>query len=143
MAQTFERTQELLSAISDLSVHSKLVLKGIDDRARSAEIQKAKGTIVGFLERLGSMIAQAQHTRSGVMVGADPELGLLAQRFRAPRASNTPGSSGGFESLQELRDLLDAGDAVDHKRLIAELRELRKIVEEHAQSDITAVLGDA
>jgi hypothetical protein len=142
MAQTFERTQELLGAISNLSVHAKLRLKGSPDRTPETNLCAARTVVLAFLSRLQNLYSEALKSQTGIMIGSDPELGSLAKRLLAPSARASTRAVSGKEFLDELKTDVESGANVDLNRLIEGLRELRQVVEEYAHADVTAVLGD-
>jgi hypothetical protein len=142
MAQTFERTQELLGAISNLSVQAKLRLKGITDRMTEADLKAARTVVSAFLSRLENLYNEAQKTQTGIIIGSDPELGLLAKRLLGPSARASTKAVSGTEFLHQLKTDIESGEKADLNRLIEGLRELRQVVEEYAHADVTAVLGD-
>jgi hypothetical protein len=142
MAQSLERVHELLSAINTISIRSKLSLAGIDDSAREAEVEKAQKVLLAFLEKLQVIIGQAERHRDGTVIGTDPRLGQLAKRLLSTK-SQWPRPSGLYSlPLSQVRDLL-ASNKPDNLRVLVDfLRDLRSLVEQHAHSDITGILGE-
>lgn len=52
--QSFQQSQELLSAINTLSIHHKLTGKGYLDTNRKEEAEQAVETLVAFFKKLHS-----------------------------------------------------------------------------------------
>ena len=142
MAQTFERTQELLGAISSLSVQAKLRLRGVSERIPEADLKAARNVVLAFLSRLESLYSEAQKTQTGIFIGGDPELGSLAKRLLAPSVRASTKAVSGREFLRQLKTDIESDEKANLNRRIDELRELKQVVEEYAHADMTAVFGD-
>jgi hypothetical protein len=139
-AQTFQRTQELLSAITELSVYSKLKMRGHPQRPRMS-LDESRSVILSFLERLTKVISQSRSTPRGLVLGADPELGALARKYLA--TSSHPGApSREVPELERLRELLSNPHSTDERELTELLSTLRRAIEENAHAGFTAVLGE-
>ena len=74
-------------------------------------------------------------------LGTDPRLGNLARKFLADR-DQTGAIMGRLDELEELKGLLDQGEAVDQELLIRELAHLRSVVEQHSQADAAVVFNE-
>jgi hypothetical protein len=140
-AQTVQRMQELLSAITDLSVSSKLKLIGLRPNIDLSTVEHSRTILVGFLDRLEEMIKRSRTTSAGLMLGADPELGAIARRFLASQGHETLGRDSGLD-LGHLRSLLLATDDAELRELSEALAEFRELIEEHSHNGIAAVLGE-
>ncbi len=142
VAQSFERAHELVSAINTLSIRSKLILAGVDDSSRDAEVHKARTDLLTFLDRFHAVVQNAECHRDGTVLGADPRLGQLAKRFLSLRAK-WPCPPGLYSvPFSQMRALLMSAAFEDQKDLINCLRDLRLLLEEHAHADISGILGD-
>ena len=141
-ARSFERTHEIIAAINALSIHSKRILAGATDTTRQAEVADARGVLLVFLERFNAVVRQAEGDRDATIVGADPRLSSLAKRFMVARRQLPQRSLLFTGSLDELRKLLLSEDPNDQERLIASLRDLRVLIEQHAHADIVGILGE-
>ena len=141
-ARSFERTHEIIAAINALSIHSKRILAGATDTTRQAEVADARGVLLVFLERFNAVIRQAEGERDATIVGADPRLSSLAKRFMVARRQLPQRSLLFTGSLDELRKLVQSEDRNDQERLIASLRDLRVLIEQHAHADIVGILGE-
>ena len=138
----FEQAHEVISAINTLSIHAKLLLAGVDDSSRNAELDKARECLLDFLGRLQAVVTDAEKHQNGAIVGTDPRLGQLAQRFLSQKGK-WPRPSGLYTaSLPEACALIRSDSLQDEERLIGFLRDLRSLVEEHAHADIVGILGE-
>src|SRR6185312_7000976 len=139
-AQTFQRTQELLSAITELSVYSKLKMRGHAQDPR-IPLDESRSVILAFLDRLTKVISQSRSTPRGLVLGADPELGALARKYLAT-SCRPSGPSRDVPELDRLRELLSDPHSGDDRELTDLLSTLRRAIEENAHAGITAVLGE-
>lgn len=142
VAQSFEQLQAVLSAINTLSIHTKLMVAGLDDAARNREAEQARADLLHFLDRLDAVTQSAQHHRNGVTLGVDPRLGQLARKFLSLKTRWPQASSLSNTSLSQFRELLSARTLDNDKLLVGFLRDLRSLLEEHIHSDIAGILGD-
>ncbi|MFQ5827967.1 MAG: hypothetical protein ACE5JD_02245 [Candidatus Methylomirabilia bacterium] len=142
IAQSFERVHEVVSAINTLSIRAKLTLAGIDDSSRDDDVRKARMHLVTFLDRFEAVVQDAERHRDGTVLGADPRLGQLAQRFLSVKGK-WPCPPGLYTaSFPQVRTLVLSRRFEDQKDLINCLRDLRLLLEQHAHSDISRILGD-
>src|SRR2546422_470543 len=84
-AHNFERAHEVIAAINKVSIHEKLLAAGRQYERGVDEVRDARRLLANFLERLDRLVAEAQQSGEGVLVGIDPRLGLLAQRYALER----------------------------------------------------------
>ncbi len=141
-AANFERTHEVLTAISVLSIHAKLALAGVDDPAGDAEIQQARDHLLAFLDRIAAVVKDAESERGGAVVGTDPQMSELARRF-LPSGAHGSSRSGTIElPLAALVNLVRSERPEDLQTLIRYLEALRKLIEEETHADMAGILGD-
>lgn len=139
-ASSFERTHEILSAINILSIHAKLHLAGTVDPIDEAVVEQARGRLLEFLTGFGELLQNAD--QAGAVVGADPRLAELAQRYRVA-TQRIPRSSLVFElTVGELSDLVRSERAEDLPKLVECLRGLRGLLEQHSVADAVGILGE-
>jgi len=141
-ARSFERAHEIIAAINTLLIHSKRALAGEPDTDRQVDVSEARQVLLVFLERLSAVVHQAEQDRDSTIVGADPRLSSLAKRFLVARRQLPQRSPLYAGTLDELKGLLKSEDRKDQERLIASLRELRVLIEQHAHADIVGILGE-
>jgi hypothetical protein len=140
-AQTVHRMQELLSAITDLSVDSKLKLAGVKTGRNRSSVENSRQLLLDFFDRLDGMIKRSRTTPTGLMLGADPETGAIARKFLAADRGSTQDPDR-WVDLAHLRALLTAKTNEELRELSDVLETLRTLVEEQSHAGITAVLGE-
>jgi hypothetical protein len=142
LAESFERTRNLLSAVNTLSIHTKLLLNGRDDSRRVAAANDARKVIKLFLERLQSELPEFERDANSAVTGAPRRANELSRRFALAR-SQTPAVSPLFSlSVPEFARLLDSNDEEDRRTLVEGLATLRDLLEKHHHADSTGMLGD-
>ena len=142
-ATHFERMHEVISAINTLSIHAKLALAGITDPTPSAEVEKARSGLADFVESLEHSIERLTPDMEGTYVGSDTWLRAVALQFLAGDARDERRSRRSTHSLTAMADLVRSVRPEDLERLIADLQELRFVIEEQSQEDVDGILGDA
>jgi transposase InsO family protein len=141
--QSFQRSQDLLTAINTLSIHTKLKLSGHSDRERAESVAQARGTLASFLKDLGQIVEQMEQTKDGPLLGVDPRLRQLAGSFvRAKREKQRFHSRLFRGQFSDVVDLLTSTDKTHQQELIECLSELRALIEEHVQTDTARILED-
>jgi hypothetical protein len=141
-ARGFERSHKIIAAIKTLSIHSKRVMAGDSDTARQADVTKARQVLLVFLDRFHAVVRQAEEGRDSTIVGTDPRLSSLAKRFMIAKKQLPQRSPLYVGSLDELRCLLQSNARDDQERLVASLRDLRVLIEQHAHADIVGIFGE-
>jgi len=138
--QSFLADQKVLSAIDDLSIAIKFELSGIDDVERRQLACEARKELSIFLKQLAELGAEAER---GVVKGIDPRSKKLLDAYRSARQD-----SGNYHSTlmragaKAVLGLLSATDNRSRRELLDSLDELRRVVERHQQTDISAILED-
>src|SRR5260370_37448112 len=80
-AESFELTHAVISAINRLSIHAKLALAGNLEQSSELPLKQARETLRSFLDRLNNIVREIERDHDGPILGADPRMGLLAQRY--------------------------------------------------------------
>lgn len=142
-ASSFEQTQELIAAITTLSIHAKLLQASHQDVAGHDELHQARHRLLQFLERFQRIIESTETSRDHIMLGSDPRFGALAARYLAQRARGSARSSLYTITVPELRRLVESDNSDDLPQLIICLQELRRLIEQHAHADVTGLFGEA
>jgi hypothetical protein len=141
--QSFQRSQDLLTAINTLSIHTKLKLNGHSDEEREGSVTQARGTLASFLKDLGQVVEQVEQTRDRPLMGIDPRLRQLAGSFvRAARERRRFRSCLFRGQFSDAVNLLASTNKADQRALIECLSELRTLIEEHVQTDTARILED-
>jgi len=140
--QSFHRSQELLTAINELSIHLKLEAAGIADARQTERAEAGKKRLVGFLRRLQPLLESAEQNEREPMTGADARLRQLAQRLaQARRVSSRGGSPLLRKSFNRMIELLESEKPEDRTPLLQGLRDLRRLLDEHLETDTRALVG--
>jgi hypothetical protein len=139
--QSFQRNQDVLSAINTLSIRTKLGSGGHTDEDRT-ETAQARETLASFLENLAQVVDQVEQTESGPLLGVDPRLRQLAGDFSRARQGARFRSRLFREPLSDTVHLLTSAKPADQQALVESLSELRTLIEEHVQTDVVQILED-
>jgi len=140
--QSFHRSQELLTAINELSIHLKLEAAGIADEQQTKRAEAGKRRLVDFLQRLEPLLATAEGDEREPMTGADARLRQLAQRLaETRRVSGRGGSPLLRKSLARMIELLNSEKSEDRTPVLEGLSDLRRLLDEHLETDTRALVG--
>ena len=142
VTQSLERSLDVISAINRLSIHSKLKLAGLNDSTSKEETEAARKLVTSFLGLLSDLIERASASEDKIAFGADPRLGSLARRFLVDQSGAGGPAQYRLEELNDLRNMLNEGEAADHDLLIKELAHLRTLLEQHSQADAAIVFNE-
>ncbi len=141
-ASSFEQTQDLIAAITTLSIHAKLVLAGRSDVAGADEVQRARERVLDFLQRFQRVLESVETSRDRTAVGTDPRFGELATRYLAQKERRSERAPLYTISIGELERLVQSQYPDDLPRLVECLHDLRRLVEHHVRADVTGLLGE-
>lgn len=140
--QSFHRSQELLTAINELSIHLKLEAAGIADAQQTERAEAGKKSLVDFLRRLQPLLETAEQNEREPVTGADARLRQLAQRLAEFRRVSTRGGSPLLrKSFAKMIELLESEKPADRASLLLGLRDLRRLLDEHLETDTRALVG--
>jgi hypothetical protein len=141
--RSFRHIQDLLSAINTLSIHIKLVQAAIPDNGRAKQAERARQTLISFLEKLENVVRGAEQTNGQPVIGADPRLRELARSFVRARGERKRFRSTLFrDSISQMEALLQSERPKDLPSLLQCLGELRILLEEHLPADTHQLLGE-
>ena len=141
--QSFQHSQDVLSAINALSIHLKLATAGVSDEARGEQARQARATLAAFLEELEPVVTETERGGATPVVGANPRLRQLASSFVKAKHNSYRFHSELFRATPtRLKQLLASSNVEDRAALLDCLAELRVLVEEHVQTDTERVLGE-
>jgi hypothetical protein len=141
-ASNFQRVYELLTAINTLSIHTKLALAGRTDITDVRGARDARTSLRQFLQELDALLRTAAQQPGGTLLGADPRLGALALAYQSEQQKSGRHSALADLPFRELDRLLVSEDRADFPVLIRYLRELRSLLEQQAQADVSGILGE-
>ncbi|MYA61055.1 MAG: hypothetical protein F4X94_00540 [Dehalococcoidia bacterium] len=141
-AQNFERSYRLVSAINTISIHEKLKEAGVNDESRLDEVAEAKDVLLEFLKRLDVVVRDTEQDPERLVEGVDPRMGDLARGFLNAQRQRPQTSAFAAVSLDDLSRRMEMDDGTDTERLLNCLRDLRNLLEDHANSDVAKILGE-
>ncbi|KSV17090.1 hypothetical protein CY91_04660 [Dehalococcoides mccartyi] len=141
-AESFERFQQLISAINAVLIHSKLRLAGIDDAGRRPEFETSRKYLLAFLEQFGPIVQEVEKDENWVPAGTDPRLDDLARSLADIRRRRPRKFSLASVSVVELKQLLELDDMENANKVIEYLRDLRNLLEQQAHADVISILGE-
>ena len=140
--QSFQQSQELLSAINTLSIHRKLNLSGYPDLNRKDAAEQARETLVPFFEKLDKIAQDIEERPPKPVLGVDIRLRDLAENY--VQAKHGKGSSGAplaRHSLSQVGPLFDSGCPKDCRQALEILAAFRELLEGHVSVDAALLLG--
>lgn len=136
--QGFIADHDVVQAITDLSIATKLELSGVEDIQINTDA--ARDTLDAFLLTLSRMQRSDQ---SGSVVEGDRNLREIADAFRMARSDSSRFKSVLIRSGAEAgRALLNAVDRPAKQALIESLEELRRVVSGHRTSTLSAIIEE-
>ncbi len=140
--QSFQRSQDLLTAINTLSIHTKLRLSGVADEERAKATAEAREKLASFLMAFEKIVQQTEQAEGEALLGIDPRLQQLARSFVAAKRDRSRFRSMLFtRSPSEAVNLLAATEERDQQALIECLTDLRALVEEHIYTDTRQIFS--
>lgn len=141
-AESFERSYHLVSAINTISIHEKLEAAGVKDNRDPAEIRDSRRYLLEFLNSFEPVVRGIEGDPERLAEGVDPRLGELARGFLAAQRKRPQTSELANVSLNEISRLMESSDSEDRARFLVCLRDLRRLVEQHAHADVVKILGE-
>lgn len=141
--QSFQYSQELISAINTLVIHLKLEASGVGDGVREEKAKQAQANILFFLESFEKIVSEVKARNSKPTLGRDVRTRQLAESFVKATSNRRRFQSILFQNeIARFRDLLSEQKKENIQVLIESLEELRLLVEEHLYEDMEQVLGE-
>ena len=141
-ASSFEQTQDLIAAITTLSIQAKLTLSGQSEVAEADEVEHARERLLDFLQRFQRVLESVETSRDRTAVGTDPRFGELATRYLAQKERRPDRAPLYIISMGELERLVQSQNRDDLPRLVECLHDLRRLVEHHVRADVAGLLGE-
>ena len=141
--QSFQQSQELLSAINTLSIHRKLTSRGYLDKNRKEAAEQARETLVDFFQKLDKIVQDIEDGHRKPVLGIDARLRHLAENYVQAKRTHGQSRSLFLElPLSKVRDLFYSERAEDRREVLKVLAEFRELLEEHVSVDAKRLLGD-
>ena len=139
-AQSFHENQKLLSAVNTLSIHTKLKMKGRSDVNDEKAVLKAKDEMCSFLKELGHQVQDAENNKQPLL-GIDQRRQQFVSNFIEAKRSYRIRSPFLRDKLSEAVHILRSEKEADKQAILSILAELRILIEEHLESDVSQLLG--
>jgi len=140
-AVSFQQAQDILHAINTLSIHRKLLLRGIPDRGRDEKARQAKGYLIDFLRDFGFLVREVQKEKQHPVTGVNPRMNRLAHEFISSSRKTKRFRQLSSLSIEQIISLIDSEKEEDQKLSIKCLSELRSLIEQHMYTDANQILG--
>lgn len=138
--QSFFSDQELLGAINDLSIAIKQEAAGVQDGERERRAKDARRLLKRFLGRL-SEVESADSKE--LLLGVDARFQSLTDAIASARREGNRYQSVLMKSgAAGALPLLDAKSSESRVQLVESLAELRRVIEQHQQTDAAAIFED-
>ncbi len=141
--QSFQQSQELLSAINTLSIHRKLTDKSHPDTNRKKAAEQAREILVVFFEKLDKIVQDIEDGHRKPVLGVDARLRHLAENYVHAKRARGQSCSPFFEHpLSQVGQLFYSERPEDCREVLRVLAAFRELLEEHTNVDTTRLLGD-
>ena len=138
--QSFFTDQELLGAINDLSISIKQEAAGVKDAERERRAKDARRLLKRFLSRLGEV--ESADSKE-LLLGVDARFQSLTDAIASARREGNRYQSVLMKSgAAGALPLLDAKSSESRAQLVESLAELRRVIEQHQQTDAGAIFED-
>jgi hypothetical protein len=138
--QSFFTDHELLGAINDLSIAIKQEAAGVQDAERERRAKDARRLLQRFLARLGEV--ESADSKE-LLLGVDARFQTLTEGIASARRDGNRYRSvlmkGGAAAVLPL---LDAKSSESRAQLVESLAELRRVIEQHQQTDAAAIFEE-
>ena len=139
--QSFQQSQELLSAINTLSIHRKLTDKGYLDIDKTEAAEQAIETLVAFFQKLDKIVQNIEDEHRKPILGVDARLRHLAENYVQAKRAQSHFPFLEFP-LSQVRDLFYSESTEDRGKILAVLTAFRELLEEHVSVDARQLLGN-
>ena len=141
--QSFQQSQELLSAINTLSIHRKLTDKGHPDTNRKKAAEQARETLVAFFGKLDKIVQDIEDGHRKPILGVDARLIHLAENYVHTKRARGQFCSPFIEHpLSQVGQLFYSERLEDRREALKVLAAFRVLLEEHTSVDTTRLLGE-
>ncbi len=141
--QSFQQSQELLSAINTLSIHRKLTDRGYPDTSRKKAAEQARETLVAFFQKLDKIVQDIEYGHRKPVLGVDARLRHLAENYVHAKRDRGQSRSPFLEHpLSQIRQLFYSERPGDSREVLKVLAAFRDLLEEQVNSDATRLLGE-
>lgn len=138
--QGFITDNEVVQAITDLSIGLKLELAGVTDEVAGSRLLEARALVERFLVNLDAAVESVSRDDSNL---CDRNQRELAEAFQSARADQANFRSVMIRSgAKASTGLLSASDKPSKRALIESLEELRRIIGGHQSTKLAAIIEE-
>ena len=138
--QSFHENQKLLSAVNTLSIHTKLEIEGRSDLNDERAVANAKDELCSFFKELERQVQDAEIEKQPLL-GIDQRRQQFVKNFMEARRSYKIQSPLLRDKLSGVVRILHSDQEADKQTILSILAELRTLIEEHLESDVSQLLG--
>ena len=139
-AQSFHDNQKLLSAVNTLSIHTKLKMEGRSNLNDEKAVAKAKDELCSFFKELEREVQNAEIEKQPLL-GIDQRRQQFVRNFLDARRNYRIQSPFLRDKLSGVVQILHSEKEADKQAILPILAELRALIEEHLESDVSQLLG--
>lgn len=141
--QSFQYSQQLISALNTLIIDLKLRESGKVSGELSPKVTEAFESVDGFLEAFDSIVIRVEQSQSSSPLGTSARMRELGMRYLKARRNSKKFRSELFtQTISRFRGQLQSHNSDDRKLLISGLEEMRTLIEEHFNEDISEIVGE-
>jgi len=140
-ATNFERMNDLVLAITTLSLHYKTQLSDMKIEPFSAhKIQSSTDKVITFLEQIQQGLESAASNPDQIVTGTNPRFSKIIIQYRLKKAKQ---SSDFYQvELDQVIDEIRSVNSDNMRSVIDYLSEIRLMVGESVATDINNLLGE-
>ena len=138
--QSFHENQKLLSAVNTLSIHTKLEIEGRSNLNDEKAVEKAKDELRSFFKELERQVQHVEIEKQPLL-GIDQRRQQFVRSFVEARRNYRIQSPLLRDKLSEVIQILHSEKEADKQAILPILAELRTLIEEHLESDVSQLLG--
>ena len=138
--QSFHENQKLLSAVNTLSIHIKLETEERFNLNDEKVVANAKDELCSFFTELERQVQDAEIGNQSLL-GIDQRRQQFIRNFVEARRSDRIQSPFLRDKLSGVIQILHSDQKADKQIILSILAELRTLIEEHLESDVSQLLG--
>lgn len=138
--QSFHENQKLLSAVNILSIHTKLEIEGRSNLNDEKAVEKAKDELCSFFKELEREVQDAEIEKQPLL-GMDQRRQQFVRNFIEARRNYRIQSPLLRDKLSGVVQILHSEKEADKQAILPILVELRTLIEEHLENDVSQLLG--
>ena len=138
--QSFHENQKLLSAVNILSIHTKSEIAGRPEFNDAKTVAEAKNTLCSFLAELDNQVQHAE-IEAQPLFGIDQRRQQFVRHFIEARRNSKIQTAPLCDNLSQVMYFLRSDEKTNKRAILPVLEELRILIEEHLENDVSQLLG--